>query len=481
MVGASLDGTKLFGEVSQAEIYRNVLGEHQVRRLAGVEPLATIALFDSGMLGAKNYRIPSILTLRSGVIVAGADQRVSIANDSPNDINFVIRRSEDDGRTWSQPQVVIQYPGSGSLGASVIDSVLVQDESTGRLLCVIDHFPGGIGQPNCAVGTGFSADGHRILHDRAGNDYLLDSRGVVTEVDGASTEFRVDAQGNVTEAGAARGNIYLAPGVDPDESLFEHPTSYLQVVYSDDDGVTWSEPSDITSQVKEDWMRFCGTSPGNGIQLKHGKNAGRLLVPIYYNHESGMAFSCAAIYSDDGGKTWTRGKSQNDGRIIDGNVVNSRDLTDDPAFTHESVLVEGSKGEVHVWMRNQNVIGRVAHAISLDGGQSWGAVDFVDQIPEIFSQPNAISVTTENGRKAVVFANASQLLPFRGRGVLRISYDDGETWPHNRVFNSRHYVYQCMCQLPSGQLGLLWERELQGLYFTRIPLSWLESSLSTVS
>lgn len=54
-------------------------------------------------------------------------------------------------------------------------------------------------------------------------------------------------------------------------------------------------------------------------------------------------------------------------------------------------------------------------------------------------------------------------------------------WPHNRVFNPRHYVYQCMTQMNDGTIGLLWERETQGLFFTRVPLEWLTDSRSTIS
>ena len=100
VVGADLDGTRLFGEAQTAMIYDAVLSDHQVKHLASVEPVQTRALFDTGMASSRSYRIPALLTLQSGVIIAKADQRVSIANDSPNDINFVIRRSLDGGDTW---------------------------------------------------------------------------------------------------------------------------------------------------------------------------------------------------------------------------------------------------------------------------------------------------------------------------------------------------------------------------------------------
>ncbi len=66
--------------------------------------------------------------------------------------------------------------------------------------------------------------------------------------------------------------------------------------------------------------------------------------------------------------------------------------------------------------------------------------------------------------------------PYRGRGELRLSEDGERTWIESRTFNPAHYVYQCMTILPDGTLGLLWEREMQGLYFTRFPLEWIEAT-----
>ncbi|AZA11326.1 sialidase family protein [Corynebacterium gerontici] len=479
-VGMNLEQSRLFGEAQTAAIFDSVLSDAQVKRLAGVSPIETRALFDTGFHGSKSYRIPSLLKLDSGVILAGADRRVSIANDSPNDIDFVMRRSLDDGRTWEAMQTLIEYPGEGRLGASVIDSVLVQDRDSGKVLVVIDHFPGGIGQPNCEVGTGFNESGEMLLHDRQGEQYVLKGEGGVEKLDGTPTNFRVDAQGNVDAGGSPAGNIYLAYGADSAESLFSHRSAYVQVITSDDEGASWSAPVDITAQIKEPWMRFIGTSPGNGIQLRHGKHAGRILVPAYFNHEEGKTFSCCAIFTDDAGQTWRRGASPNDNRDLFGKQIHSRNLSDDRGSLHESVLVEDGEGRVHVYMRNQHPSGRVGHAVSEDGGETWGEVDYAEQLTEIFSQPNAISIDAE-GNKALVFANASQMLPFRGCGVLRLSFDEGQTWPHNRVFQPRHYVYQCMTQLADGDIGLLWERETQGLYFSRIPLAWLQGSRQTLA
>ena len=500
VVGADLDGKRLFGEAQTAMVYDAALTDAQIKRLAGAAPLPTRALFDTGYHGALSYRIPSLLTLDSGVILAGADQRVSIPNDAPNDINLVMRRSLDGGATWEEMRTLLSLPGTGALGASLIDSVLVQDRSTGRVICLVDQFPGGIGQPNAVVGTGFDTQGRRVLHNRAGELFAVEPDGAVLTDAGEPTDYRVllsdDAAtgaraGDVLLDGEAAGSIYLAYEQAPEDCLFQHRSSHLLMITSDDDGATWSEPIDITVQVKADWMCFLGTGPGNAIQLTGAEYAGRILVPVYYSHEAGGTgyLSCAAIYSDDGGATWTLGASPNDGREVLGSVVSSRDLADERASLYESVLVEGADGAVHVWARNQHPSGRVAHAVSRDGGATWGEVDHDAQLTEIFSQPNAITVTgaddaagaAEPDSRSIVFANASQMLPFRGCGVMRLSHDDGATWPHNRVINPRHYVYQCMAQLPSGDIALLWEREWQGLFLTTVPLAWLTSSRSTIS
>lgn len=483
-VGMNLDQVRFFGEAQTAFIYEQALSDHQVKRLAGVSPLDTRALFDTGYAHSKSYRIPSLITLQSGVIIAGADQRVSIANDSPNDINFVIRRSLDGGETWEDIQTLITYPGSGALGASVIDSVIVQDEKTGKVIVLIDHFPGGIGQLNARVGVGYDEQGRMLLiaaKDQTETPAYYVEDGQVFELDGTATEYTVAANGDVFCSGSPAGNIYLAQGVDPQESLLTVRTSYIQMITSDDDGATWSDPVDLTATLKEPWMRFFGTSPGNGIQLKNGPHAGRLLMPAYYNHEELITFSCCAVFSDDGGATWQKGKSPNDGRELFGQTLSSRAITDDRGSLHESVLVEGKDGAVHCYMRNQHPSGRVGHAVSHDGGETWSDVDYVDQLTEIFSQPNAINVTLPDGRTGTVFANASQMLPFRGCGVLRLSFDDGKTWPHNRVLNPRHHVYQCLAQLPNDDLAVLWERETQGVYLTKLPLNWLTASQQTNS
>lgn len=490
-IGQDIHGARLFGEVRNAAIYESALHDEQIKQLARVEPVRTDCLFDVGYQGSISYRIPSLLTTQSGTIIAGADQRETIANDAPNSINFVIRRSTDGGKSWGDLQTLITYPGHGATGASVIDSCVVQDQNTGRIFVLIDHFPGGIGQPNAEQGVGIDQQGRFRLYDSEGAEYSWLPDGRVLDNAGKETNYQVDELGNVSiikaqaNAGGKTtkssknntlpgGNVFLHRGEDPNETLLTMRTSYLQMIYSDDDGLTWSKPVNLDHQVKEEWMRFLGTSPGSGIQLRYGKHKGRLIIPVYYNTDNWKAFSCAVVYSDDGGETWRRGASPNDGREVAGEITNSRELKDEIAATHESTVIERSDGSLVMYMRNQHPKAKVARSISYDGGETWNGVEFDETLDEIFSLPNAVNVSTSESPDRIVFANASQMMPYRGRGVLRVSHDGGRTWTKSRTFNPAHYVYQCMSFLPDGNLGLLWERETQGLYLSQIPFSWFK-------
>ncbi|MCR2052043.1 exo-alpha-sialidase [Actinomyces bowdenii] len=473
VVGQDHHGVRLAGEVARAGIHTRILNDAQVKRLSGVEPIETDAVFDRGYRGSASYRIPSILALASGTVLAGADQRVSSPNDAPNDINFVVRRSLDGGVTWQEPTTVIDCPGTGQDAANVIDSCMVQDPGTGRIHVLIDHFPGGIGQPHCWASVGFDEQGRMLLRDRQEGRYALEPDGAVVGMEGESTPWRVGADGGITRQGSPAGNIALAPGADPDQELGMIPTSYLLHLYSDDDGRTWSEPRHLNPQVKEPWMRFLGTGPGNGIALRHGEHRGRLVIPVYFNNEANWLAMCATVlYSDDHGETWSLGRTPNTGRPTPDGALDPAAFTDEAYSLHEATVIERHDGSLMLLMRNQAPEGRVAVALSQDGGSTWGQVAFDEDLPEIWCQPNAISLPSPAGQDRVVFANASLMLPYRGCGVLRLSLDGGRTWHRSRTLNPGHHVYQCLCPLPDGALGVLWENEYQGLYLSRVPLSW---------
>ncbi|MDO4664936.1 MAG: sialidase family protein [Actinomycetaceae bacterium] len=477
VIGQDTRGRRLFGEASEGYIFASPLNDSQLKAFSKVMPVPTVALMDRGLEGATSYRIPSLVTLPSGVVIAGADRRNTIPNDTPNDIDFVIRRSLDGGHTWQDTQTVATLPGEGLHGAAYTDSALLFDRNSGAVLALLDLYPGGCGQPNDQGGVGMDARGRLQLQgygtENSGKGYTLMPDGTVLDAAGDRAPYQIDEGGNVTYFGGAApsnaGNIYLDPAACAGQQLRLTPTSYLVMFRSFDEGATWDGPIHLNAQVKLPWMRFLGVCPGNGIQLRRGAHAGRLVVPVYFGGEVPMRFSTSTVYSDDGGATWQLSDSPNQGRELDGQIIDPRTFSDERACLYESAVVEREDGTVVMFMRNQHPSGRMAVTVSTDGATTWEGVDYHPQIPEIFSQPAAINW---DGADRIVFANASALLPFRGAGVLRLSEDGGRTFQVSRTFRPYHYVYQALTVLPGEELGLLWEHEWQGLYFSRLPKEW---------
>lgn len=464
------------GTIEWVKIYSAPLTDTEVKTLTGTAPQPYVALFDNGYAGSTNYRIPSLIATSAGTLIAGADQRSTSASDSPNDINLVIRRSSDGGTTWGNVQTLLDYPGSGRNGASAIDSVMVQDSASGRIHLLVDHFPARIGQPNNVAGIGFDANGYQLLTGPGGASFTLRAGGQVYNAGGTLTTYSVDAQGNVTNSGAPAGNIYLKAGIDPNQSLLEARTSFLKHLYSDDDGVTWSAAIDLNSQTKASWMKFFGTSPGNGIEMEHGTHSGRLVMPVYYNNASGV-MSTAVVYSDDNGATWQRGESPNDGRVFGGSTINSQTVTSASAGLHEGAVTEKADGTLVLRMRNSSGTGKIAVASSSDGGATRGAVTFDNALTDVFCQPSALTYPDlGDGISRVLFGNTTRT--GRQDGFIRLSLDGGSTWQHSRNIKASGYAYNSIAVLPGGDLAILWELQDQGLYFSWLPLSWLTDSKS---
>lgn len=441
----------------------------------------TEALFYPNYDNVKAYRIPSMITTRKGTVIAGIDARLIDHTDNPNQIEVAIRRSEDNGETWHPIQRLVAYAGEGFDGAAAIDTALLEDEKNDTLYMLFMHTPGGIGLWASESGVGFAEDGRRKLFDKEGKLYFLSENGQVEDETGNQTNFTVDQKGYVFESGEQRGNIYYKKGIDPKESLLEARTSFLQIIHSTDDGLTWSEPKELNVMVKEEWMRFIGSGPGRGIQLKHGEKAGRLLFPIYFSNEAGR-MSCALIYSDDAGITWQRGESPNDGRVIDGETLSAKTLTEEKHMLTESQVIELPTGVLRYYLRNHFGLQRTAVTESTDGGETWGEVTFDEALLDPISQSTVLLYPDQgDGVVRVLFANPADEKS-RLKGTVRLSEDGGKTWPYSKVIEEEHYGYSCLTVLENGEIGILYERIYDfhnwndmDIRFAKFTLDWLKS------
>jgi sialidase-1 len=83
------------------------------------------------------YRIPAFVTAPNGHLIAAIDERVPSCDDLKfsRDINIVMRRSEDNGATWSEIETVVDYP----LGESASDPSMIVDAVTGEIFLFYNY------------------------------------------------------------------------------------------------------------------------------------------------------------------------------------------------------------------------------------------------------------------------------------------------------------------------------------------------------
>lgn len=428
------------------------------------EPLCRYPLFVKGLAGSENYRIPSILTV-GDVTIATADARLEAPGDNPNHILRAVRISKDSGETWSETQLFCDYGGSGrDDGAAAIDGSLLYDSETDTVFMLFSHTSRGIGAFQASLDNGFDKEGRRCLWDREGKEYIQESDGRVCTLSGGETGYRVGPYGKLWYAGEEAGSICHGE----DRVFRQADTSFLQLICSTDHGKTWSDPMELNPQVKASWMRFMGAGPGTGIQIQEGPHKGRLVYPVYFMNESRVA-SSGAIYSDDHGKSWQRGTSVNDGRVLEGVSIQAKTVTQKKADLGECQITELPGGKLRIFLRN--LYGpHTLSAYSEDGGESWTGFHET-ALADPKCQSHVLRLKHQD-RDVWLFSNPANSAG-RVQGVVRASFDGGETWPVSRLVEPGEFGYSCLTQLPDGQIGLLYEGRDIDLRFMKFPLEWI--------
>lgn len=237
-----------------------------------------------------------------------------------------------------------------------------------------------------------------------------------------------------------------------------------------DDGETWTKPVEITEtyepfRKKYDW-KVIATGPGHGIQLK----SGRLVVPIWlaYGKLGAHAPSAAAtIYSDDLGKSWRAGELC---------LPNEGDFGN----PNETMLTELSDGRVMLVTRSVSQASRKIVTTGPNGATGWSKPEFHHQLWE----PTCMASVVAHPSGVILFSNPHTLgldksgdpVP-AGRGKrenlsIKLSRDDGKTWPVNKTLEPGKSAYSDLAVLPDGTVLCLFERE-NSIDCARFNLEWL--------
>ncbi|MFF4523003.1 exo-alpha-sialidase [Streptomyces bluensis] len=378
-------------------------GAEPARVAAGAEPAT--GQFDQQVLfkasqdpGYACFRIPAIVRTTKGTLLAFAEGRVLNCGDAA-DIDIVVKRSTDGGRTWGPLRVVNE--GAGDTHGNPAPIV---DRETGRIVLAETYNTGRKDSTSCQVPC-----------DR---------------------------------------------------------TPHLQ--YSDDDGLTWSQPRDLSAEIlPPHWNSWYATGPVHGIQLSRGKHAGRLVFGVNAETWDGTrvtANHAALIVSDDGGEHWRTG------------ATDSWPIADDGTFRQkpsELTLTERQDGSVFVSGREQDGtdLGHRTQTVSRDGGDSFDSP--FRALPDFYT-PQVQGSSLRLGKRLLLACPGD---PDRRRTMMiRSSYDSGRTWDsvdRGTVITTDWSGYSDMVQIGADTVGLMYEGGAvdarDEIRFARFTENWLES------
>lgn len=353
--------------------------------LSGDSSVERVDVFVSGQEGYHTFRIPAVIATPKQTLLAFCEGRKTSSSDH-GDLDLVLKRSSDGGRTWGPLELVYEEGGDAEIT---------------------------IGNP-CPV---------------------------------------VDA---------STGTIWLPLCRNNDQVLLTH---------SSNDGRTWTKPIDITSSVKKANWGWYATGPGVGIQLATGSHRGRLVIPCDHRGPvNGRQFTISHVfYSDDHGQSWQLGDSVG-------------------LHTNECQVVELNDGRLMINMRNYwgrhgkdaTKAGMRAVSYSDDAGQTWSELEFHDTLVEPVCQASFLKYSakpTENPR--LLFSNPASKKK-RHQLTVRLSDDEGRSWPVSRVLHAGPAAYSCLVVLPKGSIGCLYEggsmHPYEKLVFARFPVDWLNGT-----
>lgn len=339
-------------------------------------------IYKSGEEGYSCFRIPAMVTTSKGTILAFAEARRNSCGDA-GDIDLVVKRSSDGGKTWSHLAIV----WNDSTNTCGNPAPLV-DAKTGSIILLSTW--------------------------NLGSDHEKDI---------------------ISQVGKDSRRVF--------------------VLSSTDDGNNWSAPVQITKDVKPDNWTWYATGPGSGIQISKGKHKGRMVVACDHIEAQSNKYYSHAIYSDDGGKSWKLGGTTPQDKV------------------NESTIAELSNGNLMLNMRNYGPTRIRQVAISKDGGKSFGDIHGDSTLIEPVCQGSLISHKLRK-KRMLVFSNPASTSS-RSVMTIRISYDDGKSWPLKKLLYQGPAAYSALTVLPGCNLGCLYEagykKAYEGIVFEEIPIS----------
>lgn len=339
-------------------------------------------LFTVGDDPAYNiYHIPGVVVTAKGTVLAWCEARKRPAGVSDwDDIRILLRRSHDDGKSWSAPQSIANVEGP-----------------------------------------------------KRKNPFALRMK----NVDPADVTYN-----NPVLIADRDGTVHMLFCLEYERCFYQR---------SEDDGLFWSKPVEITAVFdafqKDYAWKVLATGPNHSIQLR----TGRLVVPVWLSTgEGGNAHRpsvTATIYSDDQGQTWQAGDI-------------AVPCTDEWINPNETVAIELSDGRVMLNVRNESKAHRRLVVTSPDGATNWSTPEFDDALLEPICMGGIVRYN-HGGQSLILFSNPHNLAKAQAKAEpgknrdrknfsVKLSRDEGQTWPVNKLLEDGPSAYSDLAVTKDG-------------------------------
>ncbi len=475
--------------------------------------------FARGTAGCERFRIPALITLQNGDLLATADARYGVADgsDAPDGggLDSIASVSSDGGKTWyySFPFYFPDsdgYPGNRTKtnATTIIDPGVVEGPD-GTIYCIADVNPTGVttlgdfkypgagtgyvdvnGTLRLALTSDYSKSNNRPDDANTSYEYYVgdfDEEGfapVLNMEDGTPSAYGVDEWYNLysVENGEYKDTLRQVQvkqeSADEDEpdvmvqqnafyagsDLHVYRTGYIMSVESKDHGRTWDNPQILNTQIKKEGETALLVSPGKGTTISNGD-----ITIGFYKTEGGEQASM--VYSTDNGSTWQR--------------TENIPATEDYTCSSEDEIVELEDGTLRMFFRRggyRNPVGTLAYADIVkqpDGTYEMGAPKASPASHQTGCNLSAISYSKKiDGKQVILVACPSGV---RANGVIHTLLVNDDAEHSMELINTfkipegqggyASFVYSSLTELEDGSLGLLWEPNHYAIRFSKFDIS----------